>query len=63
MIEPLRVMRDHVYGERSSDHNWAACQHNWIESETWLVRRYNALPRPLPEHESLPLPKTHRQAD
>jgi hypothetical protein len=55
---PLREMRDQVYGQRCSDNNWHGCFECWILDDDWLKEQYSKLPRPLPPHESLPLPKT-----
>ena len=51
-------MRDQVYGQRCSDNNWHGCFECWILDDDWLKEQYSKLPRPLPPHESLPLPKT-----
>ncbi len=62
-MNPLRVMRDQVYGERSTDRNWNNCEEHWEaeEEKRWLVITFNELPKPLKNHSDLPWPKTHTQ--
>ena len=57
-IEPsLKIMRDYVYDQRGSEHNWNECREFWEKDSKWLMDQFLRLPRPLPAYQSLPLPK------
>ena len=58
MSESLREMRDWVYNQRGTDNNWNGSREYWEGDAKWLSEQYAKLPRPLPAHESLPIPKT-----
>jgi len=50
-------MRNYVFDQRCTDSNWNACREYWENDRAWLLIQYRKLPRPLPKHENLPLPK------
>lgn len=37
--DDVRVIRDKVFGHKSSDKNWEACRENWMQTDaiTWLL--------------------------